>query len=59
MKKIICLIISCLLLQVAVQAQPKRVILFGIDGLHWEAPQRLKMPVLNDLINQGDRKSVV
>lgn len=53
MKKIICLIISCLLLQVAVQAQPKRVILFGIDGLHWEAPQRLKMPVLNDLINQG------
>lgn len=30
-----------------------RVILFTIDGLHWEAPQKLKMPVLNSLIKEG------
>ncbi|MEA4917084.1 sulfatase-like hydrolase/transferase [Proteiniphilum sp.] len=53
MKKIIYLIVSCFILQVTVQAQPKRVILFGIDGLHWEAPQRLKMPAFNSLIEQG------
>lgn len=52
-KKTILLIINCLIFYFAVQAQPKRVILFGIDGLHWEAPQRLKMPTINELIKQG------
>jgi hypothetical protein len=31
----------------------RRVILFTIDGLHWEAPARLNMPVLNGLIKEG------
>lgn len=53
MKKIIYLIISCFLLHATAQALPKRVILFGIDGLHWEAPRRLKMPTLHHLIEQG------
>jgi len=35
------------------QPTPKRVILFMIDGLNWEAPQKLDMPVFNSLINQG------
>ncbi|WP_298652629.1 sulfatase-like hydrolase/transferase [uncultured Proteiniphilum sp.] len=52
-KKIIFLIINCFIFHFVVQAQPKRVILFGIDGLHWEAPQRLKMPAFNNLIKQG------
>lgn len=34
-------------------AQSRRVILFLIDGLHWEAPQLLKMPVFNSLIKEG------
>ncbi len=32
---------------------PERVVLFTIDGLHREAPQRLKMPVFNQLIREG------
>ncbi len=32
---------------------PERVIVFIIDGLHWMAPERLKMPVLNGLLKQG------
>jgi hypothetical protein len=32
---------------------PKRVIIFMIDGLHWEAPSRLHMPVFNGLKNEG------
>lgn len=32
---------------------PQRVILFTIDGLHWEAPSRLGMPVFNSLIKDG------
>ncbi|MBN2763349.1 MAG: sulfatase-like hydrolase/transferase [Bacteroidales bacterium] len=32
---------------------PERVILFMIDGLHWEAPSRLDMPVFNSLIKEG------
>ncbi|HBG41712.1 MAG TPA: hypothetical protein DDZ96_08700 [Porphyromonadaceae bacterium] len=31
----------------------KRVILFTIDGLHWEAPQKTHMPVFNSLIKEG------
>ncbi len=41
-------IISCSFSQ-----PPLRVILFIIDGLHWEAPQKLEMPVLNNLRKQG------
>lgn len=37
----------------AAQSNVKRVILFGIDGLHWEAPEKLNMPVFNSLIEQG------
>lgn len=33
--------------------RPDRVILFMIDGLHWECPQKLNMPVLNSLIKEG------
>lgn len=33
--------------------KPERVILFLIDGLHWEAPQKLNMPVLNAVIKEG------
>ncbi len=33
--------------------QPQRVILFLIDGLHWEAPKRLNMPVFNSLRTEG------
>ena len=32
---------------------PERVVLFMIDGLHWQAPEILNMPVLNALIKQG------
>ena len=52
-KKIIYVIINCLIFHLVTQAQPKRVILFGIDGLHWEAPQKLGMPTFNSLIPQG------
>lgn len=31
----------------------KNVILFMIDGLHWEAPTKLKMPNFNSLIKNG------
>jgi len=33
--------------------EPERVILFMIDGLHWQAPEKLNMPVLNSLIKEG------
>jgi len=33
--------------------EPRKVILFMIDGLHWEAPAKLNMPVLNGLIKEG------
>jgi len=33
--------------------EPLKVILFMIDGMHWEAPQKLNMPVLNSLIHAG------
>lgn len=33
--------------------EPERVILFMIDGLHWQAPEKLNMPVLNSLIKGG------
>lgn len=31
----------------------ERVILFMIDGLHWQAPMKLNMPTLNTLIKEG------
>lgn len=33
--------------------EPRKVILFMIDGLHWEAPAKLSMPALNGLIKEG------
>lgn len=33
--------------------EPRKVILFMIDGLHWEAPAKLNMPALNGLIKEG------
>ncbi|MDD4427815.1 MAG: sulfatase-like hydrolase/transferase [Paludibacter sp.] len=33
--------------------KPLNVVLFMIDGMHWEAPQKLNMPVLNSLIQEG------
>lgn len=35
------------------QQKPDRVILFMIDGLHWEAPEKIDMPNFNSLIKQG------
>lgn len=32
---------------------PERVIVFIIDGLHWQAPEKLKMPVFHGLIPKG------
>ncbi len=32
---------------------PKHVILFMIDGLHWQAPEKVKMPNFRALIEQG------
>lgn len=32
---------------------PERVILFLIDGLHWQAPSRISMPVFNSLVKEG------
>ena len=55
MKKLFILILSIVSTIVSSMAQPtvKRVILFGIDGLHWAAPEKLNMPVFNALINEG------
>lgn len=36
-----------------IAADTTRVILFTIDGLHWEAPAKLNMPVFNALKEQG------
>lgn len=33
--------------------EPLKVILFMIDGMHWAAPEKLNMPVLNSLIKEG------
>ncbi len=33
--------------------EPERVILFMIDGMHWQVPEKLNMPVLNSLIKEG------
>jgi len=32
---------------------PERVIVFLIDGLHWKAPDKLKMPVFSNLLREG------
>jgi acyl dehydratase len=54
MKKLLLflLVMSCSFLTEA-QNGVKRVILFTIDGLHWDAPAKLKMPVFNQLIKEG------
>ncbi len=35
------------------QQKPERVIVFLVDGLHWKAPSKLKMPNFNKLVAQG------
>ncbi|RIH65538.1 hypothetical protein D1164_07650 [Mariniphaga sediminis] len=35
------------------QTKIEQVILFTIDGLHWEAPEKLEMPVFNKLVENG------
>ncbi len=48
------LVAFCMLISLTLKAQrPERVILFMIDGLHWQAPQSLDMPVFNSLIKEG------
>jgi predicted AlkP superfamily pyrophosphatase or phosphodiesterase len=34
-------------------AKPQRVIELIIDGLHWKAPEKLRMPVFNALVAEG------
>lgn len=57
MKKIVfvlVLMMGMVTVSVAQQTQStKRVILFMIDGLSWEAPTKVNMPVFNGLIKQG------
>lgn len=51
---LIVLLLACLLGATNVKAQsPKRVILFMIDGLHWQAPDKFHMPNFNALAKQG------
>ncbi len=55
--KIICAILLPLVMHMNLSGQtakdPPLVILYMIDGLHWEAPEKLDMPVLNSLIKEG------
>ena len=54
MKKYCVLILMILINYINISATDSlRVILFTIDGLHWEAPQKLNMPVFNSLIQEG------
>ncbi len=41
------------ILTTTAQTKPGRVILFMIDGLNWQAPEKVSMPVFNSLIGQG------
>ena len=51
--RIIFVLINCMVFSLLTQAQVEKVILFTIDGLHWEAPERLNMPAFNALIDHG------
>lgn len=50
-------LVSCFIISIsttmAQQTPIKRVVLLIIDGIHWQAPDRLDMPVFNDLATQG------
>lgn len=52
-KRIILLTIVMALVHISYGQAPKRVILFMIDGMHWQVPVKLKMPVFNSLIKEG------
>jgi hypothetical protein len=55
-KKILALCVMSLMFFIPAGAQTqqvKRVVLFVIDGINVEAPQRLKMPVFNELAKKG------
>lgn len=47
----ICILIGNMLNTNAQEAD--RVILFMIDGLHWEAPKKMEMPNFNKLVKEG------
>lgn len=52
------IVLSCSVLftgAVLAQEVPARVILIIIDGLHYEAPERLRMPVFSALAEEGSR----
>jgi predicted AlkP superfamily pyrophosphatase or phosphodiesterase len=55
--KVKAIVFSILLLMGVTDASfpqpPQRVILFMIDGFHWQAPSLLSMPVFNSLIKEG------
>jgi hypothetical protein len=55
--KIINMILFLIILHMNLLSQttqePPLVILYMIDGLHWEAPEKLDMPILNSLIKEG------
>lgn len=56
MKKLFIIFISIILSASSVTLsakEPLKVVLFMIDGMHWEAPQKLNMPALNSLIQEG------
>ncbi|MFS4467481.1 sulfatase-like hydrolase/transferase [Maribacter sp. 2210JD10-5] len=49
-------ILACILLVITTSTlaqKPERVIVYMIDGLHWKAPSKLKMPNFNQLKKQG------
>jgi len=56
MKKLFIIFISIILSASSVTLsakEPLKVVLFMIDGMHWEAPRKLNMPALNSLIQEG------
>lgn len=56
MKRVYIILVSIILsvsLITLSSKEPMKVILFMIDGLHWQAPEKLNMPVFNKLIKDG------
>lgn len=52
-KILILTLVVILLVQTCYAQSSKRVILFMIDGLHWEASSKLNMPMFNSLVKKG------
>ena len=55
--KIICTILFLIIQHMNLLSQtakePPLVILYMIDGMHWQAPEKMDMPFLNSLIKEG------